>query len=250
MKRNSISLMLFVILALTTEMYGQCHSTTHSPFEEHAWLSCEESSSPMNASEASHWVLFEFESSYAIDTLIIWNYNVWGNTNDGIKSIDIWLSEDKQNWTMAGQNIFVNKAPGSWKYSKPDSIYLSSLTAKYLALDVNETWGTNACAGISEIQFVGEQLTSTDELLTLEDENLVLYPNPVSNQLRLINKTSLEFRKMQIYNSLGQLVKNLNEIPSILSNIDVSDLQPGIYSLMINTDSGFLQRQFVKSNNN
>ena len=248
MKGNYILFNLLCILSLAAKLDGQCLSNTHSPFKEHAWLSCEEKVSPMNTGQNSHWVMFEFANTYTIDTLVIWNYNVWGNTNDGVKSIDIWISDDGQHWNSVRQNVTVEKAPGSWKYNEPDSIYLSSLPCRFLAIDVIETWNSNySCAGISEIHFIGEQLTSTDDLLQISEQNLRLYPNPASEQLSLMNNTSYSYHRIEVFNNLGQCVEVHNEVNSSYANISVADLNSGIYYLKIYTDVGYIQKAFIKS---
>lgn len=71
---------------------------------------------------------------------------------------------------------------------------------------------------------------------SLAAEEFVIHPNPVSNILILDN---LEDTKIEVYNSLGQLVL-ANNIST--KSLDVSSLRPGMY--MLRTEKGFAR--FVK----
>lgn len=79
---------------------------------------------------------------------------------------------------------------------------------------------------------------------TFEQNNLKLYPNPVSNELNIENGENL---KIKIYTVLGNIV--LNEDSNIDSNrkVNVSNLNSGIYFLeLIDKDNNRLVKRFVK----
>lgn len=66
------------------------------------------------------------------------------------------------------------------------------------------------------------------EIQANQSENILLYPNPVSDLLKI--KGTLSNGKIRIYNSIGELVKELNCIASE-SRLNVSDFKPGFYSM-------------------
>jgi hypothetical protein len=70
-----------------------------------------------------------------------------------------------------------------------------------------------------------------------------LYPNPVKNQL-FIELNDLEVTNISILNYSGQLVKSM--VNNTTNQIDVSDLNEGIYILKVSTENGVSTKRFVK----
>lgn len=73
-------------------------------------------------------------------------------------------------------------------------------------------------------------------------ETIGLYPNPTTDVLRLENIDS-KILNISIFNTTGQLVK---DVPAVTNTIDVSDLQQGLYQLMVATEDGIYSNSFVK----
>ena len=73
---------------------------------------------------------------------------------------------------------------------------------------------------------------------------LSIYPNPVSDQMRVGFGTRFVNQKFRILNVLGKTVleDRLNETQTI----EMTTLSPGIYVLMVNTDNGLISRTFEK----
>jgi hypothetical protein len=76
-------------------------------------------------------------------------------------------------------------------------------------------------------QLVGDPAVSNDHSISV-------YPNPASNQIQ-VSATGESNRLVQIYSSLGQIVRSVKLDQSGNSNIDVSDLKKGIYLFKIGT---------------
>ena len=84
---------------------------------------------------------------------------------------------------------------------------------------------------------------STLGSFTTDSDNLVVYPNPVSQSLYLEN---LEYEsKIYIYNSQACLIK-YEEIYNENATIDVSMLNTGVYFLKIEDDFKIYQKKFIK----
>ncbi len=66
-----------------------------------------------------------------------------------------------------------------------------------------------------------------------------VYPNPVKNTLNI--ETNNNINKISIINLQGQEVKNTSD-----KQIDVADLENGVYFLNIFSDKGFMNKRFVK----
>ena len=77
-------------------------------------------------------------------------------------------------------------------------------------------------------------------------KSLAIFPNPVGDNLNLIN--SLHQGSLEISNSLGQVVlrKTLSENPGLLS-VSVDFLSQGIYTIEIRDGEKRVFRKFVKS---
>lgn len=79
-------------------------------------------------------------------------------------------------------------------------------------------------------------------LTDVDIKSITIYPNPTSNSLRLENFEA-EILNISVFNTTGQLVK---EISATTNTIDVSDLNQGVYQLMVATEDGLYSNSFVK----
>jgi choice-of-anchor B domain-containing protein len=64
-------------------------------------------------------------------------------------------------------------------------------------------------------------------------ENFNLYPNPAKNKLK-INSKNEPLKQIEVFNVLGQRIINLNFSSSLSENIDISNLNTGMYLVKIN----------------
>ncbi len=71
--------------------------------------------------------------------------------------------------------------------------------------------------------------------------NLIIYPNPVTINLELQLKNSLEFKHAIIYNSNGKKL-----LESKKASINVSNLETGIYYVLIETNQGKGVKKIIK----
>ncbi len=100
--------------------------------------------------------------------------------------------------------------------------------------DVDLTWMINT------------EVTDVDDPLVVEQEALVLSPNPVQQELnwKLENASSNDPVDILIFNTAGQLVKRYRS-PS--TTIDVSSLNPGVYIFQLQQEQQILSKRFVKT---
>lgn len=82
------------------------------------------------------------------------------------------------------------------------------------------------------------------EIENFEEANnkYLIYPNPSKGTIELIGDESL-IKHIKIYDNLGRLIKQLNE--RITKNIDLYELNDGIYIINIETESGNLNQRFI-----
>lgn len=89
-------------------------------------------------------------------------------------------------------------------------------------------------------------VSSTPNTVGLSNEvNLNLevdiYPNPVSNQLAI--QTELSLNKITVFDYTGKIVKKSIDR---FDKIDVTDLQSGVYFIVLNSEKGSITKRFVK----
>lgn len=73
-------------------------------------------------------------------------------------------------------------------------------------------------------RFCFEQTTSVEELMAVE-HNLILYPNPANDLIRIGSDTNVEIREVIVFDQTGRLV--MRTLDS--GYMDVSSLHPGLY---------------------
>ena len=149
------------------------------------------------------------------------------NYSSGLRVVDI-SDIDNGNMTPYGyfdtfpSNNSANYS-GSWNvypFFESGNIVISGSTGFTLAID--------------------ETLLGTTDI---ENTNFSIYPNPAFNHIT-INSKNEPITSVEIYNVLGQRVMNINISNSISENIDISQLNAGMYLVKINNNS--TQRLIVK----
>ncbi|HAB26883.1 MAG: hypothetical protein CMP05_03290 [Xanthomarina sp.] len=68
-----------------------------------------------------------------------------------------------------------------------------------------------------------------------------IYPNPANNQVNIQLQKGLEFKKVNIYSTLGQLINTSKE-----KIINTTHLSPGMYLIEIETNQGNVTKQLIK----
>jgi aminopeptidase N len=94
---------------------------------------------------------------------------------------------------------------------------------------------------------IRKNLISRNNSATLAATNFELqdaisiYPNPATSQLNIEMPNLVTFKSAEIYNALGQKVGEYNT-----TNIPVSQLSNGMYTIQIQTSEGRLHKKFIK----
>ncbi len=87
-----------------------------------------------------------------------------------------------------------------------------------------------------------------DEIVT-KAETLMLYPNPVSDNLTIKTTNELYKAELKIVNTSGQIMfqTNINTSEGEIINVNTAALQKGLYILIINTNNKCLTEKFIKN---
>ena len=97
---------------------------------------------------------------------------------------------------------------------------------------------------------IGLDSFSVDRPLSTENffaSNYAVYPNPASNMLNINSKSGAPLKNVQITDLNGRIVKTLNAGNVSETQINISDLNSGVYFLKISSDLGVGTTKIVKN---
>ncbi len=127
---------------------GMNSSDKHSAEGKEMWLS---------AGLAPNWIQFEFDKAYKLHELWVWNSNqsiVESFIGWGAKDVTIEYSTDGSAWALlAGVPVFT-QASGMPDYAHDTVVNFGGVSAKYVKLTINSTWGGMPQCGLSEVRFL------------------------------------------------------------------------------------------------
>ena len=105
-----------------------------------------------------NWIQYEFDKPYKLHELWVWNSNSllesFTGMGFGARTVKIEYSSDGSVWTeLEGVPEFA-RAPGTPAYTHNTTVSFGGVTAKYVRLTIESTWGIMATqASLSEVRF-------------------------------------------------------------------------------------------------
>jgi aminopeptidase N len=224
------------------------------------------------------WVMgdanfFQALQNYLSDTNLAFGYAVTNDLKGHLEAVQLtslteffndWIygqgyptyTVNAQNWGAGQAKITVSQAQSNASVSffeMPLEIRLTSAGGLTHDVVVNHT--SNAQEFIVPVPFVvtgvtfdpNKHIISRNNVATLANESFDLeqtisvYPNPTTNELHIMMPTTLQLDKVEIYNTLGQLVgqKDANDF-------SVAELSAGLHLLKITTSEGIIHKNFIK----
>jgi len=87
-------------------------------------------------------------------------------------------------------------------------------------------------------------LESTDHDLNTDD--ISIFPNPTTQELKIETSSNLVLESVLIYNSLGQLVSEIFNLNKTNNTIDVSKFSSGSYHLKLKSTNTTFNKDFIK----
>ena len=108
--------------------------------------------------ECSTWLKIDFDKTYSLGTMWVWNHNQWrpnlDETNRGLKNVQIHYSNDGQTWTKLGNYVFPQAVGAEWIAHNYEvdfgGVDANSVLVTAAAIDGN--YGSNYY-GLSELMF-------------------------------------------------------------------------------------------------
>ena len=76
--------------------------------------------------------------------------------------------------------------------------------------------------------------------------SFTIFPNPSSNYITIATENNLIINTVEVYNILGQTVISKSNIFQVQTNLNVSNLNSGIYFVRVASENGISVRKFVK----
>jgi hypothetical protein len=106
------------------------------------------------------------------------------------------------------------------------------------------------CVSADQFGFMVDDFSVTTNALGVNESlanKFSTYPNPVDNVINVSNNYNVVLTDVNITDINGRIVKTLNVNNLSEVQMNVSDLNSGVYFMNINTDSGKVVKKFIKS---
>ena len=110
----------------------------------------------LSAGAQPNWIQYQFDKVYKLYDLKVWNSNqaIEAFVGFGAKKVTIEYSADGTTWTTLDNVPEFARASGAAGYAANTTISLGGVTAQYVKLTINSTWGgLSAVTGLSEVRF-------------------------------------------------------------------------------------------------
>ncbi|UOU98013.1 fibronectin type III domain-containing protein [Chryseobacterium daecheongense] len=163
--------------------------------------------------------------------------------------IAVWIDFDRSGTFDPHERILTagpnTTTPVTGTFSVPANAFVSTVDYKYVVMRVAMQRGGIPvnCTSFpyGEVEDYTVRISKVPVPNSLNQDDIMIYPNPVSSVLHVKNISSKAAYK--IYNSVGQLISD----GFILNNqINVSKLISGVYIIDIEDVKGSIQKKFIK----
>lgn len=228
------ALVCFAILSNANIVLSQICEGAHSASEDDSWLSCVETENPNPDRSEGHWILYDFGDYYELNQSHFWNYNVMNETARGVSNMVVDWSVDGTTWNWWG-DINLEEAPGTDSYFGEPGPHFDGLVVRYLLLSVTSNHGGN-CYGFSELRLDVDPGVVDVEQISIPAFEFGLHPNPARDhatiQLEVFNDT-----QVRLFSPEGKIIRSYSP-RSATSQLDLTDLASGFYTVEVIDDSG------------
>lgn len=245
MKKTITTLLsiLFIASTVYTQQYPDRHNTT----KENSWMSCTMTANPNPAYSFTHWIQYDFGTTYALHQSTFWNVNAYDFLDNGINDFFIDYSVDGIIWRSWGR-YSLDQAPGTSTYEGELGPDFNGTVARYLLITPTSNHG-GSCFGLSEFRVQSSPVTISDvDNINTLDLAITASPNPFNERSTIRIKGDLPEGALfyQLYDQAGRLVQH-NSINGSEFIIDGQGLTTGIYNVKIvhNTGTKSIQINYI-----
>lgn len=156
-------------------------------------------------------------------------------------------------WYRVGFGYDTTTGEPYWKFDSNPSVSVNpaNFSGPFPPVEVDFVMGVTAAntvsANIIFDNFVAKA-SNADTLLSIEettiaDNSFAIYPNPTSNVLNISNTNNYEIKNISVVDINGRVVKNES---GAMTQINVSDLNSGVYFVTIEAAEGKTTKKFIK----
>ena len=205
---NDASEQAALFAAITSLNINPANTAASDGFSSYVWIGGNDISSEGNwvwngnndAATIPFWI------GNASGTLIFGQYSNWGFEPDN------WLGAGPLGQDALGMSIinWQNGEAGEWN-------------------DINHN---------NALYYVIEYNALLSRIAEDKNTSVGIFPNPVQNTISVYNNSSFKIEKMVLLNSIGQEIKIFQAEHASTSDHDVSNLQTGIYFLLLYFEDG------------
>ncbi len=224
------------------------------------------------------WVMgdanfFQAVQNYLNDSNLAYGYAITGDLKSHLEAVhgsslteffNDWLymqgyptyTVTAQNWGAGQAKITMSQTQSNASVSffeMPLEIRLSGAGGVTQDVVVHHT--SNGQEFVVPVSFVvtgvtfdpNKHIISKNNVVTLANESFNLeqtisvYPNPANDILHIMMPTTIQLEKIEIYNTLGQLVGHKST-----NDFSVTELSSGLHLLKITTSEGIIHKNFIK----
>ena len=162
------------------------------------------------------------------------------SNKDGIGSvIEISINNQSQfRYTHCGEGYLSQKSSSEF-FGLGTNTIIDSIKVTWLSGTVDIFTNTSANQTLNIVEGSSTVLSTNNFDIT----NITLYPNPAEDILKV--SSNINMNKIQIYNTLGQLISSKDN-NGLEGSINTSNYLSGVYYISITTDSGDITKKFIK----
>lgn len=176
-----------------------------------------------------------------------YSFNLGDTTNPVVTlSPNSWVRLGMSYNTVTREVIW--KGPGFYA-GVNGAVPATGTTSPGLINYIHVAGATNAVSAISKFDNLSAKAVLTETLLgtsnfqALKSNVINVYPNPATTVLNISNENNLEITAMSVTDINGRVVRNQKGSDT---QIDVQDLNAGVYFLTIESTEGMTTKKFVK----
>ncbi|ESU24817.1 hypothetical protein FEDK69T_03700 [Flavobacterium enshiense DK69] len=106
------------------------------------------------------------------------------------------------------------------------------------------------CVSADVLMFMVDDFKVTGTVMSTNDfisSKFSVYPNPATNIVTISNSGNIQINKVAVTDINGRTVKALNIDGGPETKVDISELNAGIYFMIIDTNEGFATKRIIKT---
>ena len=158
------------------------------------------------------------------------------------------LNVGEQNWSDPSKYYLTAPCNYYTKFWHQQGISLNQLSYGFAYDDVFNQSSTLHSSSPTQVMVLFGGYASpgiaTDVIVTNDKELFQLYPNPVNDMLIMASAEDLSSAEVKIVDGLGRVVLSIEE--GMSSEINVSNLNPGLYFFILTREAVKTTRKFIK----